>query len=349
LNCGQLRWSAEPLVDGLGQFLSLDSGAKKTARIERIVRSVGRCEGTVLDLNDFFYFVQVVDRSGFTAAGRTLSVPKSTLSHRIQQLETHLGVRLLNRTSRRFGMTDAGAEFYRHAVAMLREAEQAETAIRHRLTEPVGSVRCTAAVATAQFAMREMVADFLIRYPKVDITLHATDQKIDIVAENYDVAIRAHSDPLPDSTLVRRKLAPAPWFLFAGAKYLKTSDPPKTPQDLMKHPALFMMRTGFAPAWRLRHSGKGKEEFVGPLKPRLLSDDMIGLKEAAIAGLGITALPGYVCRQEVQSGSLRRVLPSWLADDTAITALMPYRQGLLPAVRVFLDHLAAEFPKAVLM
>jgi DNA-binding transcriptional LysR family regulator len=117
----------------------------------------------------------------------------------------------------------------------------------------------------------------------------------------------------------------------------------------MKHPALFMMRTGFAPAWRLRYSSKAKKKFVGPLKPRLLSDDMVGLKEAAIAGLGIVGLPGYVCRQDVQAGSLRRVLPSWVADDTTITALIPYRQGLLPSVRVFLDHLATEFPKAVLM
>ena len=120
----------------------------------------------MLDLNDFSYFVQVVDRGGFTAAGRTLRIPKSTLSHRIQQLETNLGVRLLNRTSRRFGMTDAGEEFYRHAVAMLREAELAETAIRQRLSEPTGTIRCTAAVATMQFAMRDIVPDFLLRVPK---------------------------------------------------------------------------------------------------------------------------------------------------------------------------------------
>src|SRR5689334_7334290 len=112
----------------------------------------------LLDLNDFFYFVQVVDRGGFMVAGRTLHIPKSTLSHRIQQLETSLGVRLLNRTSRRFGVTDAGEEFYRHAVAMLREAEEAESAIRHRLQEPMGTLRCTAAVATMQFAMRDIMA-----------------------------------------------------------------------------------------------------------------------------------------------------------------------------------------------
>jgi DNA-binding transcriptional LysR family regulator len=174
----------------------------------------------MLDFNDFFYFVQVVDRGGFTAAGRTLGIPKSTLSHRIQQLEANLGVRLLNRTSRRFGMTDVGGEFYRHAVMMLREAERAETAIRHRLNEPTGTVRCTAAVATMQFAMRGLVADFLVRYPKVNVVAHATDQYVDIVGENFDVAIRAHSDPLPDSTLVQRTLTPAPWFLFAGAAYV---------------------------------------------------------------------------------------------------------------------------------
>ena len=303
----------------------------------------------VLDLNDFFYFVQVVDRGGFTAAGRTLRIPKSTLSHRIQQLETNLGVRLLNRTSRRFGMTDAGEEFYRHAVVMLRAAELAETSIRHRLNEPTGTVRCTAAVATMQFAMRDIVADFLVRYPKVNVVAHATDQNVDIVGENYDVAIRAHSDPLPDSTLVQRTLAPAPWFLFAGSAYLDVNKAPQTPKDLRNHPALFMMRTGVAPVWRLRHSSQAKDEVAMRLTPRLLSDDMIGLKQAAIAGLGVVALPGYVCRKDVRSGALRRVLPTWLAGDSTITALIPYRRGLLPSVRVFIDHLAAEFPKAVLM
>jgi DNA-binding transcriptional LysR family regulator len=305
-------------------------------------------EAAVLDLNDFFYFVQVVDRGGFTAAGRTLRVPKSTLSHRVQQLEKNLGVRLINRTSRRFAMTDAGEDFYRHAVAMLREAELAETATRHRLSEPSGTVRCTAAVATMQVAMRDMVPGFLMRYPKVNVVAHATDQYVDIIGENFDVAIRAHTDPLPDSTLVQRTLTPAPWFLFAGSAYLDANEAPQTPKDLHNHPSLFMMRTGVAPVWRLRHASRAKEVVIR-LAPRLLSDDMASLKQAAIAGLGVVALPGYVCCEEVRSGALRRVLPAWLAGDSTITALIPYRQGLLPSVRVFVDHLAAEFPKAVLI
>lgn len=302
----------------------------------------------MLDLNDFFYFVQVVDRGGFTAAGRTLHVPKSTLSHRMQQLESDLGVRLLNRTSRKFGMTDAGEDFYRHAVAMLREAELAETAIRHRLTEPSGTVRCTAAVATMQFAVSPIIATFLAQHSKVNIVAHAADRTVDIVGENFDIAVRAHSDPLPDSNLVQRTLAPAPWFFFAGSDYIAAHGAPKTPKDLQEHPSLYMNRGSAAPAWRLRHATRTKEELVLQLAPRLISDDMIGLQRAAIHGLGITALPSYVCRDAVRAGSLQRVLPDWVAGDSMITALIPYRQGLLPSVRAFLDHLAAEFPKAVL-
>src|SRR5262249_26342042 len=159
---------------------------------------------------------------------------------------------------------------------------------------------------------------------------------VDIVGENDDVAVRAHSDPLPDSTLVQRTLAPAPWFLFSGAAYLDGNDEPQTPRELQRQPSLFMMRTGVAPVQRLRHSRDAKDKIVMPLTPRLLCDDMIGLKQSAIAGLGIVALPGYICREELQRGTLRRVLPTWPAGDSTLTALVPYRQGLLPSVRAFL-------------
>ncbi|HWC73442.1 MAG TPA: LysR substrate-binding domain-containing protein [Gemmatimonadales bacterium] len=301
----------------------------------------------MLDLNDFSYFVQVVDRGGFTAAGRELRIPKSTLSHRLQELERSLGVRLLNRTSRRFGMTDAGIEFYRHAAAALREAELAEWAMRNRLTEPSGTVRCTASIATMQFAISEVVSSFLVKHPKVIVVAHATNQLVDLVGERYDIAIRAHSGPLPDSTLVQQTLAPAPWFLFAGSAYLDAHRMPEKPRDLSQHPSLFMMRSGVDPIWRLRQSGARSKEVTVQLTPRFVSDDMKSLKRAAVAGLGIVALPGYVCREDLRSGSLRRVLPDWKAEDSTLTALMPNRHGVLPSVRAFVNHLAAELPKAV--
>ena len=300
----------------------------------------------MLDLNDFYYFVQVVDRGGFTSAERTLRVAKSTLSGRIQRLESDLGVRLLNRTSRRFGMTDAGKEFYQHAVGMLQRAEQAENVIRQRLSEPSGTVRFTAAVITAQFAMRKMVSDFIAKYPKVNLVEHATDRSVDLIGENFDVAIRAHSGALPDSSLVQHTLAPAPWYLFAGTDYLRRVGAPTTPQDLAKHASLFMMRSGIEPAWHLSRPVRGaREELILPLTPRLLSDDIISLKQAAFDGLGIVALPGYTCRDEVRSGEMTRVLPDWQAGDSTFTALIPDRHGLLPAVRAFVDHLVTEFPK----
>jgi DNA-binding transcriptional LysR family regulator len=303
----------------------------------------------MLDLNDFYYFVHVVDCGGFTAASRTLRIPKSTLSHRIQELETSLGVRLLHRTSRRFGMTDVGREFYQHAVAMLEHAEEAEAATRRRLTEPKGTVRFTAAIATAEFAMSEVISDFLARYPLVNLIGCATDDFVDIVGQSYDVAVRAHSGPLPDSTLVARTLAPAPWYLFAGAGYLDAYGVPQTPKDLAKHPSLFMMRVNVAPEWRLRRAKDAGKEVLLRLAPRLIHSDMVGLKNAAIAGLGIVALPGYVCRADVRSGALRRVLPDWIAGDSTLTALVPHRQGLLPAVRAFVDCLATELPKIVVL
>jgi DNA-binding transcriptional LysR family regulator len=299
----------------------------------------------VLDLNDFFYFVQVVDHGGFTAASKTLQVPKTTLSHRIQQLEKDLGVRLLNRTSRSVGMTEAGEEFYRHAMSMLQAAELAETTIRSRLAEPMGTIRCTAGVGTMQFALADLIASFLRKHPKVNIVAHATDRTVDIVGENYDIAIRAHSDALPDSSLVQRTLAPAHWCLYAGSDYLDAYGTPRTPAELHGHPSLFMTRTGVPATWRLQHEAGHEADIVIPLTPRLQSDDMVTLQRAAIDGLGIVALPCYVCHGEVRAGRLRRVLPDWIAGGSTITALVSHRQALLPSVREFLDHLAAEFPK----
>jgi DNA-binding transcriptional LysR family regulator len=307
-----------------------------------------RREAPMLDLNDFYYFVQVVDHGGFTAAARSLQLPKSTLSYRIQKLEEALEARLLNRTSRQFGVTDVGEEFYRHSVAMLDHAERAEFAIKKRLGEPFGTVRITTGVAVAQFAILDMIADFVSRFPKVNLVQHVTDRPVDILTENFDVAIRAHSSNLPDSSLISRTLAPIPWYLFASPSYLEVQGTPKQPDDLFKHSSLFMVRGGLPTAWRL-HDLRQKEviEKVVPLSPRLASNDVVTLKNAAARGLGIVALPGYVCKSEVLEGRLVRVLPEWSAGEASITALIPHRLGSLPSIRAFVDYLAAEFPKKV--
>jgi DNA-binding transcriptional LysR family regulator len=296
----------------------------------------------MLDLKDVYYFVQVVDRGGFTSAGRSLRLPKSTLSHRVRQLEATLGVRLMNRTSRRFGMTDVGREFYQYALAMLQSAEVAEEAVRQRLSEPSGIIRLTTAVEIAQFGLRDLIPIFLNRYPKVRIIESATDTLVDIVAEGFDLALRGHTAPLQNSTLVQRAIAYAPWYLFAGEKYLDRMEEPAAPEDLSRHSTISMVRGG-ASVWYLR--GTNGREAVVPIEPRFLSNNMVSLKEAACANLGVAALPGFICREELQSGKLRHILPDWIAADARVSALIPYRGGLLPAVRAFVDFLAIEFPK----
>lgn len=296
----------------------------------------------MLELKDVYFFVQVVDRGGFTSAGRSLRVPKSTLSHRVRELESMLGVRLINRTSRQFGTTDVGAEFYHYALQILQSADIAEEFVRQRLNEPSGTVRITTAVEIAQFALKDLIPVFLNRYPKVRIVEIATDRLVDMVAEGFDLALRGHVASLQNSTLVHRGIASVPWYLFASPTYLNQAGDITDPRALSSHSTLAMDRHG-AEMWGLK--GPSGHELDVPIEPRFLSNNMIALKEAACADLGVAALPGYMCRQEIEDGRLRQILPGWMAADARMSALMPYRNGLLPAVRALVDFLAMEVPK----
>ncbi|SIT44127.1 Transcriptional regulator [Paraburkholderia piptadeniae] len=296
----------------------------------------------MLDLKDVYFFVQVVDRGGFTSAGEMLRLPKSTLSHRVKELETSLGVRLINRTSRQFAVTEVGEEFYQYAVALLRSAEVAEEAMRQRLVEPSGVIRVTVAAEIAQFALRHVLPTFLSDHPKVRIVETATDRVVDIVGEGFDLAIRGHTGQLQDSNLVQRPLAKAPWYLFAGAEYLGRMSQPEQPEELAAHTTIGLAGKG-PQQWQLR--GPDKRVITVPIEPRFQSNSLISLKEAACANIGVAALPGYICQAELKAGVLRQILPEWIAADARITALIPYRTGLLPAVRTMVDYLAVVLPK----
>ena len=302
----------------------------------------------MLDLNDFRLFVEVIDRGSLSAAGRSLALPTSTISYRLKQLERALGLLLVMRTSRRISLTDAGAEFYRSALVMLEKAREAEIAMRNRLTEPAGAVRFSVAIAIAQFAMPPLITEFLARHPKVDLVQFASDRYVDIVAERLDFAIRGHPAALPDSALIQRPLADVPWHLFASADHVREYGEPTTPADLSDRPSLFVRRDHVTASWRLsREDDPEKIETVVSLKPRLLAACMSTLKIAARAGFGIVALPAYICRDEVRAGSLRRVLPGWVAARSTISVFMPNRRGLSAASRALLEHLVARFPEAV--
>ena len=301
----------------------------------------------MLNLNDVHLFVQVVERGGFAAAGRALGLSKSTLSTRIRELEAELGARLLNRTSRQLALTDAGEVFYAEAIDMVRRAEAAEAAVRSRASEPSGLVRYTTAVSEAQYVMRPALCDFLKLHPKVNIFEHATDREVDLFAENFDVAIRAHPGPLRDSRLIQRVLASVDWHIFASPDYVAAAEPIHNPEDLLDHPSLFSRRAQPSPTWRMQRRGEIVQEYAARNPPRVVSDSMAGLKEMAKAGLGVTALPAFVCREEISKGQLTRILPEWSAGTSTLSALIPESRGALPAVRVFLDHLAATLPRVL--
>ncbi|MCW9059860.1 MAG: LysR substrate-binding domain-containing protein [Gammaproteobacteria bacterium] len=291
----------------------------------------------MIDLNDYFYFVHVVEKQGFSPAARALDMPKSRLSRHVTRLEERLDTRLIQRTSRQFKVTEAGQVFYQHARALIEEMEEAEAAIQSRKESLSGRVTMSCSVGVAQFAIKDLVFDFLEKHPKVELVQQVTNQAIDLVSSGIDMAIRGHTEALPDSALIQRHLANVSWHLFASPEYLARTGTPESPYDLLKRQSL---KVGWQPVtghWSLEHTDGLKTTI--PFSPQLCSDDMATLKQAAAKGLGIVSLPSYICRDELKDGSLVRVLPDWIAGNAQLSLLMPSRRGQSPAVRVLADYL----------
>lgn len=292
----------------------------------------------MLDLNDLQVFVKVVDHGGFTAAGRALGLPKQTLSKRLAALEAATGVRLVHRTSRSFGVTELGRDLYRHATAMLIEAEAAEAVIRGRLAEPSGLVRITASVITAQLFLADLLPRIARAYPHIRIALTAVDRFVDVVQEGYDIALRDHLGPLPDSGLVQRRVGIEEFWLVATPNYLADRNLPIEPGDLDGHDSIFT-----APGdsgWDIAHRD-GRIARVTPVA-RYYANDGASLLAAARASLGIANLPTSVCRVAVRQGELVRLLPEWTGGTVTTTLLTPHRRGLLPSVRVVADAIVDQ-------
>lgn len=300
----------------------------------------------MLDLNDCYYFVKVVDHAGFSAAARTLDVPKSRLSRRLGLLEDGLGVRLLHRTSRRIALTDAGEAFYRHASAMLIEAEAAEQAVLDRLGEPAGTVRVACSIAVAQFVLADILPSFMARHPKITIIQDATNRYVDPIGEGFDIVLRAHEGPLPDSSLIQKRLAIVPWALFASPVFIKQIGAPLSPKELENVPAL-LLGSATESTWTLRHSANGHPHAKIAISAHFASNDMYSLKRAAIDGLGVTALPHYICKPELETGHLQRVLPEWIVAEPQISLLIPSRRGQMPAVSALVEELSVRFAERV--
>jgi DNA-binding transcriptional LysR family regulator len=289
--------------------------------------------------NDLLIFAKAVEYGGFAPVARKLAIPKSTVSKRVAELEAVLGVRLLNRTSRSFALTDIGREIYEHAKTVAAEVEGVQSAVRRRLAEPSGTVRITVSVAFLHFDLAQKLPILISRYPKLHVSVHATDSFIDIGKDGFDVAVRSHFAPLPDSGLVQRKLRVEPLIFVASPAYLEKHGVPKEPSDLIDHHGLVggEART----VWHLRN-GANQTVSVTP-NARVTVDAILALVNAATAGLGVTRLPASYCWHELESGRLIHFMPEWSAGSLTTTVLMPQRAGQLPSVRAVVDFLAEMY------
>lgn len=295
-----------------------------------------------MNLNDLSHFAHVVTHNGFAPAARRTGIPKSTLAKRVAALEAELGARLIQRSSRRFVVTDLGQEVYRHAAAMVIEAESAAAVVQGRVAEPSGLVRITASVPTAQMSLADPLLELAHAYPKLRVALHTTDRFVDLVQEGIDIAVRDHFAPLPDSGLVQRRVCSDPIYLVASPDYLARHGAPSAPDALDEHAGL--MTSAAQSVWRLEDAHGATAE-ARP-QPRLAADESQVLLRAACGGLGIACLPRRLCNPMLVRGDLVHVLPAWTAGTVTTTLLMPHRRGQLPAVRAVADALAAHLASA---
>lgn len=295
----------------------------------------------VPDLNDLYLFAAVVEHGGFSAAGRALNVPKSRLSKRVSQLEERLGVRLLQRTSRRFAVTEAGERFYRHVESMVGEARAAFEDLESMRGEPCGAVRMSCPVSFSQSLLAPLLPKFLERHPRVRLHLLASNRRVDVIGEGFDVAVRVRDKLDTDAQLVARSFGSKRVVLVASPAFLDAHGEPVAPQDLARTPVLSMFEQEGDQSWELFDRNCAAQRVT--VEPRLVSGDFRVLIEAALAGCGIAWLPESACIEELRSGRLKQVLPEWGLPQGILHIVYPSRRGMLPAVRALVDFLAEAF------
>jgi DNA-binding transcriptional LysR family regulator len=285
-----------------------------------------------MDLNQTRIFVEVVRAGGFAAAARRLGLPKSTISARIQSLEGRLGAQLLKRSTRQFSLTAEGNAYFdavASAVDRLVDAEAASTAEKGVLS---GKIRFTAPLEFPRDAITSALRSFLDLHPKVRFEVRLTNQPLDLVAENIDLALRG-GDP-GGAGLIIRKVGQIAFGLYASSRYIQRCGRPESVEELGRHDLLLFTSPLQSRVLRAADPLSGHE-------PRIASDNLAFLRRLAIAGVGITALPEMIAARDVAAGRLERVLEAWRGDPSALFIVFPSRKDMTPRVKAFANHLAA--------
>jgi DNA-binding transcriptional LysR family regulator len=293
------------------------------------------------DLNDLYFFAKVVDCGSYTAAAEALGMQTSKLSRRIGALEKELGVRLLNRTTRKLSLTEAGQTLHRHCVALIAEAEAARDAINQTLSAPRGLVRLSCPTGLLQGGVADILARYLAAYPEVRVALEATNRRVDVVDEGVDIAIRVRLPPLDDSDLAMRSFGPSDMILVGSPELVAEYGEPKALTDIARMPTLSTGTLGREHTWHFVDAESGSVELVH--NPRLSANDFYSVRRAALCGLGVARLPTLLARDDLSSGALVRLLPLLSSQSGVVHAVFPSRRGMVPAVRLLLDTLSEGF------
>lgn len=290
--------------------------------------------------NDLLLFSHVVEAGSFSRAAERLGMPKSTISRRLAGLETQLGERLLLRTTRKLTVTDFGRGVLEHAQQVATEVKAAMSLAQHRQIQPSGRLRVSMPGDLANVVLGPMLADFIASHPAISLELDLSPRRVDLIAENFDVAIRMGELP-DDATLAARRLAVFSAGLYAAPAYLARRGVPAEPEALMEHDTLHLLRrTGDAMPWKLTHEAM-QWEGTPPGRALVNSPDL--LLRLARTGAGITSAADHYAQPYVQRGELVRVLADWQMPPAAAWAVFPGRRLMPARTRVFLDALAAEF------
>jgi DNA-binding transcriptional LysR family regulator len=296
------------------------------------------------DLNELYFFAKVVDHGGFSAAAKQLRIPKSRLSRHIAQLEARLGVRLLNRTTRRVTLTDAGRIYHRHCRDLLASADAADEAAESLRSEPSGLLKIAAPIGIAHRDLDPILPGFLAKYPLVRLNLVITSRRVDLVEDGFDLALRVRNPGDEDPHLVTRRFAVANAMLVATPRFLKRHPKIRQPSDLERLPTVGMANADGLVRWRLENPSG--ETITLTLMPRLASDHFGLLQSAALHHLGLAYLPDLYCRDELKNGTFVQVLPDWMKPSATVQAVYLSRRGMLPSLRAFIDYLAKHMRTA---
>ncbi|ATB37849.1 LysR family transcriptional regulator [Cystobacter fuscus] len=298
------------------------------------------------DLNDLFFFTEVVANGGFASAGRVLRQPKSKLSRRVAQLEERLGVRLIERTSRRFRVTDVGQAFYEHCQNVLMEVKRAEAAVAATQGEPHGTVRFSCPLGMME-PVSGVLARFMDRYPRVKLVVVATNRRVDLISERIDVALRVRISLDTDAALTVRKLARSRRILVASPTWAERLGDTRDVEMLSSVPTLSPTEQPGQDVWEL--IGPEQRTITLRHEPRLACGDFQALREAVIAGLGVSLLPDHTCALALRSGQFVQVFPDWHAPDGTVHLVFTSRRGLPPPVSALIDYLAEHLRDALML